>query len=647
MTCRGGMLGLAVIAALPLAEGPLLADAMPEAPAAMAAPAGRQPPQSQPSDQDVLDRHVYEVSALVVRHAFEHPDLPPIEALKNLAIELGEREGVYYSPRAGMTSVNLTLGQLRTPAPEARRLSAGAINTIAAALVSHYNARGFTGVSVFPAPGDIDPQTLADLRPTERRALVLDVHVPTVGQVRTLGSGPRWSRAEAPPGRPSLATRINHPVHERIRRLSPLQVGDLLRRQPVEEYAARLERYGNRRVDAVVAADDRPDRVILDYVVSEDRPWTVALQISNTGTEATSEWRQRLLLTHRQFTGRDDILSLDFITASFDDVNALQAAYDAPLAGSDRWRWRLYGTVQEFTASDVGFPGEDFKGDSWLLGGEVVATVAQRGRLFVDLFAGARWSHVHVTNEPAALEGRDNFFVPYAGVRLERVVRRASTFADVRLETNLADLAETDSDEIVKLGRLSVDEDWVVFKWNVSHAFYPRIFRKPAGDVEPPLVHEVALSTRGQIALGSARLIPQEEEVVGGFASVRGYDESVAAGDSVYLFSAEYRYHLPYGFSPRPAGVLAGMPFRWAPDQPGGRPDWDLVIRAFLDVGRAHVNDALAFESSRTLAGAGVGAEVIVWRNLALRVDWGVALRDAGDTDAGDHRLHVLGTIAY
>ena len=43
----------------------------------------------------------------------------------------------------------------------------------------------------------------------------------------------------------------------------------------------------------------------------------------------------------------------------------------------------------------------------------------------------------------------------------------------------------------------------------------------------------------------SDRLLPQYSRVAGGLLSVRGYPQSVAVGDTVHLWSAEYRFHIP------------------------------------------------------------------------------------------------------
>ena len=60
-----------------------------------------------------------------------------------------------------------------------------------------------------------------------------------------------------------------------------------------------------------------------------------------------------------------------------------------------------------------------------------------------------------------------------------------------------------------------------------------------------------ALSTRGQIRFDD-RLVPQFQQVAGGMFTVRGYEQSIVAGDSVVIGSAEYRFHLPRMLDPGP-----------------------------------------------------------------------------------------------
>ena len=63
--------------------------------------------------------------------------------------------------------------------------------------------------------------------------------------------------------------------------------------------------------------------MFLDYLVTEQKPYSAYLQVSNTGTESTGDWRERIGFIHYQMTGRDDIFSVDFITAEFDKTNTV------------------------------------------------------------------------------------------------------------------------------------------------------------------------------------------------------------------------------------------------------------------------------------------------------------------------------------
>ena len=123
--------------------------------------------------------------------------------------------------------------------------------------------------------------------------------------------------------------------------------------------------------------------------------------------------------------------------------------------------------------------------------------------------------------------------------------------------------------------------------------------------------------------------------------------------------SAEYRFHLPrtamamseraspyYGKSPR----IFGDTFRPVPPQPYGRPDWDLIPKAFIDVGHTINNQGQFFETDDTLVGAGLGLEFAYKQNVNLRVDWGVALKSVGEPEsvkAGSNRFHISFTVLY
>jgi hemolysin activation/secretion protein len=310
----------------------------------------------------------------------------------------------------------------------------------------------------------------------------------------------------------------------------------------------------------------------------------------------------------------------------------------------------------------VGLAAEEFEGDEWMLGGELIANFYQKRELFVDAIAGMRYRSINVTNATAQTEGEGSFLEPYIGLRLERSTEEATTSGEAQLLFGFGSSIEsrdtsagTSTDTPEGLGRIDADEDFVVFQAQVNHSFFiePVLYPRDRGgtlDNVRTLAHEIALSGRMQWAFN--RLIPQEEEVVGGLFTVRGYPESAVAGDSVFIGSVEYRFHYPRSLKPmeveKQKPKLFGKNFRWRPEAQYGKADWDLIFKGFLDVGKTIQTDRLSFETNDTLIGTGVGVELQFKQNATLRLDWGFALNEIqNEVDSGDNRVHVVFTVLY
>jgi hypothetical protein len=595
----------------------------------------------------------YQVTKLDLGYEAEHPSLPPIEELGDVVVNLTLTETGYIAPRQGAAVVAIPLSSIDEQLPQLQQywFYASALRTIAQSVVAEMNNRGMIGVFVSPHPDDIEDGD--DQRDRDMTSLRLVIRTVTVTQVRTLGSGERVDALE----------RINNPVHAQILQLSPVkpsaegeqQRRDLLRRDLLDDYIFRLNRHPGRRVDLAVSRAEERGGVVLDYLIAENSPVLMYAQISNTGTEQTDEWRERFGLVHNQVTDRDDVLSIDYVTAAFDESHSVVGSYEAPLGGDDRLKWRVFGSWGQFTATDVGSTLDSFVGDNWTFGGEVIVNIFQKRDLFVDFFFGARHEHIFVDNRAALLKGEDNFFLPYIGFNVERISDISSTLANVSVERNIPGMANTDQSEIDNFGRSNPEDRWTLLKWNVNHSFYlePALDREAWTDINTPetstLAHEIALAFKGQWAFGS-RLIPQMESVAGGLYSVRGYRESATAGDSLFIGSFEYRYHVPRAFSiqPNPSNSpLFGKPFRFAPQQVYGRPDWDLILKGFVDAARVLKSDRLNIEKHETLIGAGAGVEIQFQRVLNVRVDWGVALEEADDVQDGSEQVHIVATLLF
>ena len=120
--------------------------------------------------------------------------------------------------------------------------------------------------------------------------------------------------------------------------------------------------------------------------------------------------------------------------------------------------------------------------------------------------------------------------------------------------------------------------------------------------------------------LAAQPLISNEQFSLGGVESVRGYLESAALGDNGAAFQLE-------AVTPDLASRLGGWP-------------GELRLHTFFDAGRATVREPITAVDHATLAGTGVGLRAKAPGGVVADLEWAVALRDLGRTEAGDGRAH-------
>ncbi len=598
---------------------------------------------------------VYRVGAFAIEYLRENPLHPPIADAAAMEILLGKIDSGYVAPSEGIILETITLAGSSDDQVEAYH--ADALQHILEAVRDHYVQQDLMGIYIAPDPRQIN-EFGEDLRDDLDTALTIVVTTGIVTEMRTLGSGERVAEE----GEITPEDRIDNPLHARVVEQSPIhpyQEGeeerrDLLYKGELDRHLFHLGRHPGRRVDATIAAAEEIGGIALDYMVTENRPLVIYAQVSNTGTASTDYWRERFGLFHTQVTNNDDIFGLDYSTAKFDQVHAVVGTYEAPFP-NDRIRWRIEGAWSEYTAADIGAFRDTFTGKSWSLAAEIIANIYQERELFIDVVGGARYERQRADNVTFRIVGDEEFVIPYAGLRLDRTAEWFSTQATMMFEFQSDSINDTEVADLTRLGRALPDEDWTVMRWNATHSVYlePLLDREAWEDPSTPesstLAHEVLFGFRGQYAFGH-RLIPQAEHVIGGLYSVRGYPQSIVAGDSAVIGSVEYRYHVPRDFKIQPEPrEMFGEPFRASPQYVYGHPDWDLILKGFFDIGHSMVSNELSFESDETLIGAGIGVEFLYKRNLNVRLDWGFVLDDldGSNVHSGSNRLHLVATVLF
>ena len=640
---------------------------------------GAAPLIAQPTQTVDVKSLKYKVSKFVVKYGPPknppHPGLPPAQTVADTPITLGETEGTdrsYVAPGAGARDVPVVLSKFNT----VETFSGDSLQAVSLGLSSTVNKKGIFGVFVIPDPDQINASTGEDLR-NGSTELTLLIYASEVRQVRTI-----VKPVPKPPFK-GVATTVADPKYRKITLDSPLkpaedgQPGSLLRAAPLQDYLDRINRFPGRRVDAAVSASGEGGGVVLDYIVHAEKPGVFVFdQTSNTGTEASGTWRTRLGFELRQLTGLDDLLDGSFETSLSSATYSAFGSYQFTPVFPDKLKLKVYGGYGKFLAEDVGFDLAAFRGDSATVGLLAIYTPYYFKGFPIDLLAGAEYKYVDIKDVRGGVEGSTNFLLPLVGISTDKATDLYTAFANAQVQVNLPDVAGTDNAQLQNMGRLNVDRDFVIGRYSLGGSFFlePIIFRKtwkayaeePDPDKRKPFwkkvntTQELAFQLHGQYTFDDKRLIPQFEDVIGGFVSVRGYPEAYTAGDDSIVFNAEYRYHFPRMLKPYDtdtkgeADPAKAPKFALRPPTILGRPDLDVILRLFYDLGYVKNNNLQpSLEADRFLSSVGVGAEVQVSRYLNLRLDWGFPLSAVDDqktsrpVTVGSNRISFVGVLSY
>ncbi len=610
------------------------------------------------------------IDAFQFRYGQEHPKLPAIASLGSVSVRLQQRDGIWASaPNGNVTP--LTLGSI----PDGSRFDATALRRIAEEIVQHYNDLGIYGVWVAldgiegvgsANASDASSTRLVDNRNLGDRVARVVVWVSQIVELRTLARGARIRTADA----------SNNRKHRWIAEKSPLQPpknpgepGSLLFRDALENYLRNLSLQPSRRVEASVASAGEPGQIVLDYLVTETKPWQVFAQISNTGTKSTDEWRGRVGFQDHQLTNHDDTFNLDLISSPDFVTRASFLSYRIPVRRGSRFSARVYGSYGDFAADGLVFDSLRFVGDNWMAGSELIFQGTLGKSWDLTLNAGANYAHYKIdTNigKFALSKGQSPFLIPFVGAVVGRDREWWSVSAGARVEYSVSSIANDDpSTGVNSLGRIGATADWTSLRLSGDYRMYlePLFRGKTQGG---SLANEISLRFRSRFLLSGSRLIPQEQELLGGSATIRGYPESVIAADQSVVVNAEYALHFPRLLKSGEASKVWGRPFRWRPSAQTRRTDWDLIGRAFVDYAYRGVNPAPASagvvvqtgkspsyaDRNFNLYSVGGGAELVLWQNFSIRCDVGMAMVDIKDDDqtlakSGDIRSHVSASFYW
>ena len=590
------------------------------------------------------------------RYGLQHPALPSLEELNRLGVRL-TKEGTVWHPAPANAGEVVKLGSI----PEGSRFDGDALREIAQEVVRWYNVRGLFGVWVSFLDVEASSSGLTDHRPADDRTARLVVWASQVAEVRTLARGNRFKTQFS----------VNNRKHRSIIANSPLPPGktpdapgSLFRKDLLDDYLHGLSQHPGRLVEASIASAGEPGKVVLDFLVNESKPWQIFSQVTNFGTESTGIWRGRLGFQHNQLTNHDDILNIDAISTPDRKTYGSFLSYRIPVLRPAKLLVRVYGSYGDFLAGDASLQSLRFAGRNWLGGLELTNRLSLPRNWQLVTALGANFNHYQIQsriNTTPLVSGFSNFLVPFLGTTLSRESPGWALSSSLRFDHTVGSFANTNATNgISALGRIAAEPEWTSLRWTLNGSLYLESLFQRSEQARFP-ANEVSLRLKGRQLLRGKRLIPHEQEPIGGALSVRGYAESVLAADQFISGSFEYAFHIPRLLKPGEPGKLFRRDFKWRPAKPGQTPDWDLVVRAFYDYAyrqvtppktgnvRSSTGELSLIDRTVSIAGAGAGVELLVKQNFSFRGDVGRALTELRDDTRPDGQKIVVpaGQIRY
>jgi hemolysin activation/secretion protein len=147
------------------------------------------------------------------------------------------------------------------------------------------------------------------------------------------------------------------------------------------------------------------------------------------------------------------------------------------------------------------------------------------------------------------------------------------------------------------------------------------------------LPYDFTLTVRGEVQQSDANLLPSEQLGLGGYATVRGYDERESNGDNGYLISTE--------LATPPVSIGEALGLKAVKDQ--------LQFLGFIDYGGTSLHQLTPADvnPNTNLLGVGPGLRYVINPYVSIRFDYGFQLIDTGFDNRHNSRAHLGVLVSY
>ena len=359
---------------------------------------------------------------------------------------------------------------------------------------------------------------------------------------------------------------------------------------------------------------DQDDQVNAVLAVTDEKPWTAAVGLDNTGVGNTGRNHLTVQYQNANVGGLDHVMSMQYTTslAQPDQVKVFGAGYHVPLyAQGDSLDF--YGSYSDVNSGMVS-------------AGLLNLAVSGAGRVF-----GARYNHN--LNRIGDYDSKVIFGIDYKAFENNISLSGTPLGNDVTVHpvsltytgnwvgtgkvanfylSGLRNIPGGDNGGSAdfNLARAGASADYSILRYGAS---YTRVL---------PQDWQLRMVLNGQITADA--LVQGEQFGAGGASSVRGFNEREIANDRGRSTNAEL----------------------YTPNLCTGTAQCRLL--GFYDTGYLSRNNALPGEETKESIGSvGLGARLNAERNLALQLDYAQVVDASDTTPRGSHRLHFRMVFTY
>ena len=402
-----------------------------------------------------------------------------------------------------------------------------------------------------------------------------------------------------------------------------LREGETVDGDQLQEDVRWLNTNPFRSTDLAFQPGEAPGTTDVILEVNDRMPLRFFFTYDNYGIDLTGKNRLSTGFNFGNLFNLDQQLNFQYTTTTqqiFNSLNAYSGSWIVPFP------WRNYLTIYGAYAGSQAeiAPNNTLQGNSWQVSARYNAPLPMIFEYTHEVYGGFDFKQssnsLLIFNTPiqgGGGFGLYNVFQLTAGYSGNIPDPLGSTSFEIAGFYSPGGLGTLNDQDTYSQIRANADPDYGYGKLNLKRGFVL------------PLNFSLTGAFNGQVT--TSNLMPTEQYGLGGYNTVRGYDERVANGDNAWVVNVEFR---------TPPGSIAKI---FDNQEIEDR----IQFLGFWDYGFVGFNNAQPGQSSTYLMGVGPGLRYNIDRFLSVQFDWGFQLMRTPPGSKVGNRAELSVTAAY